>query len=52
MFGLKKEINKSLQWKKLENLAKKMHKVEMREMFAKDKKRAEKYSISLENMLF
>lgn len=51
MFGLKKEINKSLQWKKLENLAKKMRKVEMREMFAKDKKRAEKYSISLENML-
>ncbi|MBR1949030.1 MAG: glucose-6-phosphate isomerase [Alphaproteobacteria bacterium] len=51
MFNLKREINQSAQWKKLEKLAKKMRKVEMREMFAKDNKRAEKYSLNLENML-
>ena len=51
MFNLKSEINKSMQWKKLEKLAKKMRKVEMRDMFAKDNKRAEKYSLNLENML-
>lgn len=51
MFSLTSKINKSIQWKRLEKLAKKMRKVEMRDMFAKDKKRAEKYSINLENML-
>ena len=51
MFSLVNEINKSLQWKKLEKLARKMRKIEMRDMFAKDKRRAEKYSINLENML-
>ena len=51
MFNLKSEINKSMQWKKLEKLAKKMRKIEMRDMFAKDNKRAEKYSLKLENML-
>ncbi len=51
MFNLKSEINKSMQWKKLEKLAKKMRKIEMRDMFAKDDKRAEKYSLELENML-
>ena len=51
MFSLGKEINKSMQWKKLEKLAKKMRNTEMRDMFAKDNKRAEKYSITLENML-
>ena len=40
-----------MQWKKLEKLAKKMRKIEMRDMFAKDNKRAEKYSLKLENML-
>ena len=51
MFNLKSEINKSMQWKKLEKLAKKMRKIEMRDMFEKDNKRAEKYSLNLENML-
>ena len=51
MFNLKNEINKSIQWKKLEKLAKKMRKVEMRDMFEKDDKRAEKYTLELENML-
>ena len=51
MFNLKKEINKSVQWKKLEKLARKMRKMEMRDMFEKDNKRAEKYSLTLENML-
>lgn len=51
MFNLKNEINKSTQWKKLEKMAKKMRKVQMREMFAKDKNRAEKYSLNLENMV-
>ena len=51
MFNLKNEINKSIQWKNLEKLAKKMRKVEMRDMFEKDDKRAEKYTLELENML-
>ena len=51
MFNLKSEINKSMQWKKLEKLAKKMRKIEMRDMFEKDNKRAEKYTLELENML-
>ena len=50
MFGLKKEINKTLSWKRLENHAKEMRKNEMRNMFEKDPKRAEKYTIRLENM--
>ena len=51
MFNLKSEINKSMQWKKLEKLAKKMRKIEMRDMFEKDNKRAEKYTLELENIL-
>ena len=51
MFNLKSEINKSMQWKRLEKLAKKMRKIEMRDMFARDGKRAEKYSLELENMV-
>ena len=51
MFGLKKEINKSAAWKRLERQAKRMRKTEMRDMFEKDSLRAEKYSIGLDNML-
>ena len=51
MFGLNKEINKTRAWKYLEKYASKIRKVEMRDMFEKDPKRAEKYSINLENML-
>ncbi len=50
MFNLNKTINKTRVWKKLETHAKKMRKVEMRDMFSEDTRRAEKYSISLENM--
>ena len=45
MFNLKSEINKSMQWKKLEKLAKKMRKVEMRDMFAKDNKKILEFKI-------
>ncbi len=51
MFGLKKEINKSKAWKRLEKHVKEMRKVEMRDMFEKDAKRADKYTISLDNMV-
>lgn len=51
MFGLKKEINKSRSWKRLEKHARDMRKVEMRDMFEKDKKRAEKYTLNLNNMV-
>ena len=51
MFGLKKEINKSRSWKRLEKHARDMRKVEMRDMFEKDKKRAEKYTLNLDNMV-
>lgn len=50
MFNLNKTINKTRVWKKLEVHAKKMRNVEMRDMFDEDNKRAEKYSVSLENM--
>lgn len=50
MFGLKKEINKSKAWKRLEKQAKKMRKVEMRDMFDEDPDRAKKYSITLDKM--
>lgn len=50
MFGSAKEINKTRAWKRLEKHAKKMRKVEMRDMFTEDAKRAEKYTLSLDNM--
>ena len=50
MFNLNKTINKTRVWKKLEAHAKKMRNIEMRDMFDEDNKRAEKYSVSLENM--
>ena len=50
MFNLNNTINKTRVWKKLEAHAKKMRNVEMRDMFDEDNKRAEKYSVSLENM--
>ncbi len=51
MFGRSKEINKSSAWKKLESQAKKMRKVQMRDMFDKDPKRAEKFTLKLDNMV-
>lgn len=50
MFG-SKEVNKSRAWKRLEHHYKNMRKVEMRDLFAKDSARAERYNISLENMI-
>ena len=50
MFGLSKEINKTRAWKRLEKQAKKMRKIEMRDLFEQDSKRAEKYTLSLDNM--
>ena len=52
MFGRKLEVNKLKSWKHLEKCYKKFCKTEMKEMFAKDPQRAEKYSIKLENMFF
>ena len=51
MFGLRKTINKTRAWNRLEKYARKMRKVEMRHLFEKDTKRAEKYTLELENML-
>ena len=47
MFGSRK--NKA--WNELEKLYKKYEQEQMKDLFANDKKRAEKYSVSLENML-
>ncbi len=51
MFGFRNDISKTRAWKRLEKHAKKMRNVEMRDLFAKDSKRGEKYSVNLENML-
>ena len=49
---LKTTVNKSRAWKKLESHAKKIKKIHMREMFEKDKDRAQKFSLGLENLHF
>lgn len=51
MFGLKKTVNKTRAWKRLEHHYKTMRKVEMRDMFAKDPQRAERYSINFDAMM-
>lgn len=50
MFGISREINKSRAWNKLNKYARKMQKVEMVDMFAKDKNRASRFSLDLDNM--
>ena len=50
MFGISKEINKSRAWNKLNKYARKMQKVEMKDMFAHDKNRAARFSLDLDNM--
>ncbi|MBR6663908.1 MAG: glucose-6-phosphate isomerase [Alphaproteobacteria bacterium] len=50
MFGTKKEISTHKAWSKLASHYKKMRDVEMREMFAKDPQRAERYCINLDAM--
>ena len=52
MFGRRFEVNNLKSWKHLEKCYKKFGKAEMREMFAKDPQRAEKYSLKLGNMVF
>ena len=52
MFMSSKEVNKSRIWKKLERHYKSFRKTEMRDMFKKDPQRAEKFSISLDNLTF
>lgn len=52
MLGFRKEMNKTLAWKRVAKYAQKMRRQEMRKMFLKDPKRAEKFSINFENMLF
>ncbi len=51
MFGVRKEVNKSRAWKRLENHYKSLRKLEMRDMFKKDPQRAERYNISLEPLM-
>ena len=52
MFGRRFEVSNLKSWKHLEKCYKKFGKAEMREMFAKDPQRAEKYSLKLGNMVF
>ena len=51
MFGKKTEVNKTRAWKKLESYYKKFRKTEMRDLFAKDPQRAERYNINLESVM-
>lgn len=48
MFG---RTGKTKAWKQLDNVYKRFQKTQMKDLFAKDSHRAEKYSLSLENML-
>lgn len=52
MFGRKLEVNKLKSWKHLEKCYKKFCGAEMKDMFAKDPQRAEKYSLKLDNLIF
>lgn len=49
---IKRTIDKSRAWKVLSSHCKSVKKLHMRDMFENDVKRAEKYTISLENMYF
>ena len=46
-----KMVNKTKAWKKLEGHYKHVKDVEMKDLFAADKERADKFSINLEHML-
>ena len=43
-------VNKTRAWKKLDGHYKTMKKTQMRDMFAEDDSRADKYTLQLENM--
>lgn len=51
MFNNKDMINKTKAWKKLEGHYKNIKKIHMRDMFAEDKDRAQKYTINLDAMM-
>ena len=51
MFGDKIEVNKCKAWKKLAKHYKLIRDIEMRDMFAKDPQRSERYNINLESMI-
>ena len=50
MFGLNGDISKTRAWRKLGKYAQKMRKKQMRDMFAEDAKRAERFALQLDNM--
>ena len=50
MFGLSHEINKTRAWKHLEQHARKIKNVQMKDLFASDPNRVAKYSLQLEDM--
>lgn len=52
MFGKNKEVNKTRAWKRLEHHWKTMRQVEMRDMFAQDPQRAERYNINFDSLVF
>ena len=49
---MKKEVNKSKYWKKLASHYKKMSKLHMRDLFADDAKRADKFALQLEALYY
>lgn len=50
MFGLSHEINKTRAWKHLEQHARRIRNVQMKDLFASDANRVAKYSLQLEDM--
>ncbi len=51
MFGLNKNKQKSKAWRKLENEYKRFKKIEMRDLFSADDKRAEKHTLRLHDLI-
>ena len=49
---MKKEVNKSKYWKKLASHYKKMRNVQMRDLFADDAKRADKFALQLDALYY
>lgn len=49
---MKKEVNKFKYWKKLASHYKKMRKVQMRDLFDDDAKRADRFSIQLDALYY
>ena len=51
MFGLHKNKEKTKAWKKLESEYKRFRKIEMRDLFAADNKRAAKYTLRVDDLI-